>query len=83
MRILHLIRRADDQLALEVAGQGGPHDTIVLIQDGVRAAVAGTAGAIYASADDARARGLRSDYPLLDPPQIAQKILEHERMIVW
>ena len=87
MRVLHIIRRANDHLALEAAGQHGPEGTILLIQDGVRTIVSGTAsghaGPVYAAAEDVGARGIETDHELLSADQICRKIVEHERTIVW
>jgi hypothetical protein len=81
--ILHLIRRADDRLAFDAAGRCGTAGTVLLIQEGVRALVPGGVGTVYASADDARAHGVTPPCPVLTDAQMAQLIVEHDRIMVW
>ncbi len=83
MGMLHIIRRSNDPLALEAAGQSGRDGAVLLVQDGVRAAVPGTAGKIYAAADDLEARGVRTEYPSVTAAQMSELILQHERVVVW
>ncbi len=86
MPTLHVIRRADDLLAVDAAGHGDPRGTILLIHDGVRAVVPGSSSGrcpVYAAAHDVQARGVKTDYPLITTAEICRLIVEHERVIVW
>ena len=83
MAVLHLIRRTTDRLAFETAGRQGREATVLLIQDGVRAQAPEGLGAIYVSADDVQARGVKSAYPLVETAKICELIVGHERVFVW
>ncbi|MEW6324368.1 MAG: hypothetical protein AB1515_03170 [Nitrospirota bacterium] len=83
MATLHIIRRANDLLAIEAASQSGRNSAVLLIQDGVRASVPGPVGGVYASADDLAARGVQTDYPSVTVAQMSELILRHERVLVW
>jgi sulfur relay protein TusB/DsrH len=83
MSVLHLIRRPTDRLAFETAGRQGREATVLLIQDGVRAAAHEGPGAVYAAADDVQARGIKSAYPLVENTKICELIVGHERVFVW
>jgi sulfur relay protein TusB/DsrH len=83
MGVLHLIRRSTDRLAFETAGRQGGAATVLLIQDGVRAAAPEGVGAVYAAADDVQARGVKSTYPLVETAKICELIVGHERVFVW
>jgi len=83
MGVLHLIRRPNDRLAFETAGLQGRTATVLLIQDGVRAAAPEGVAAVYASADDVQARGVNTAYPVVDAARIGELIVGHERVLVW
>jgi sulfur transfer complex TusBCD TusB component (DsrH family) len=83
MSVLHLIRRPTDRLAFDTAVRQGREATVLLIQDGVRAAAPEGLGAVYASADDVRARGVNTAYPMVDAAKIGELIVGHERVLVW
>lgn len=83
MAVLHLIRRSTDRLAFETAVRQGRGATVLLIQDGVRAAAPEGLGAVYASAEDVQARGVKSTYPLVETAKICELIIDHERVFVW
>jgi len=83
MSVLHLIRRPTDRLAFETAVRQGREATVLLIQDGVRAAAPEGLGAVYASADDVQARGVKTAYPMVNAAKIGELIVGHERVLVW
>ena len=83
MGVLHLIRRPTDRLAFETAIRQGREATVLLIQDGVRAAAPEGVGAVYASADDVQARGVNTTCPMVDAAKIGELIVGHERVLVW
>ncbi len=83
MGVLHLIRRPNDRLAFEAAGRQGREATVLLIQDGVRAVAPEGVAAVYASADDVQARGVKTAYPLVGAVKISELIISHERIFVW
>lgn len=82
MGTLHIITDPNDRLPLKVAEQdGGSSTTILLLQDGVF--VQEQQGEVYACADDVRARGVVSPYPLVDYDGIVDLILRHDKVICW
>lgn len=86
MSVLHVIRRADDPLAVEAARHGDSQGAILLIHDGVRAVVSSPSAGrcpVYAAAHDVQARGVHTDYPLVTTAEICRLIVEHELVVVW
>ena len=83
MRTLHVIRRADDRLAFEAAGQSGGEAAVLLIQDGVRAAAPAAITSVYVSADDVTARGVATNYQQVTAVAMSELIVTHERVLVW
>ena len=84
MKILHIIRREEDNIIHEVID----HDravgdvSVLLIQDGVLSRFNAN-GEIFASINDVLARGINVQYELIDYPSMCQLIVEHDKVIVW
>lgn len=84
MRILHLIREMDDQRAIAtLKAQSEEHEvSVVLLHDAVLGA-SEMPGAIYACADDVRARNGNFSGELVDFDAIVRLIFEHDKVISW
>lgn len=84
MKVLHIIRREEDQLVREIIEQDMTvrDASILLIQDGVLSRFSDTAK-VFASVNDVEARGINVSYDLVDYPAICQLILEYDKVIVW
>ncbi len=84
MKTLHVIRKLDDLLPLELLNrdQERADDALLLIHDAVfhRGPLPQKA---FASAPDVAARGVISPLPILTDEEICQLIIEHDRTIVW
>lgn len=84
MKILHILKREEDQFVKEVI----EHDravkelSILLIQDGVLSKFREDKN-VFASVNDVEARGLNVKCNLVDYPAICKLIIEHGKVIVW
>ena len=84
MKTLHIIRNIDNKLAQEVISHecAKGYVSVLLIQDGVLSSLH-KPGDVYASVNDAEARGLNTSYKLVDYSSICQLILDHDKVVVW
>ena len=84
MKVLHIVRRADDARAIAIAAaQSVEHEvTVLLVQDGVGAAV-DQALKVVACREDMLERGGRATYPTLDYDAIVALIFANDRVITW
>lgn len=84
MKILHIIRREEDNLILEFIDHDRTEGevSILLIQDGVLSGFKSN-GEVFASINDVLARGINVQYKLIDYPSMCQLIVEHDKVIVW
>ncbi|MBI2369185.1 MAG: hypothetical protein HYV08_02925 [Deltaproteobacteria bacterium] len=84
MKILHVIRRPDDELPLSVArSQQDFHKVaVLLVQDGVLSHE-DPGCPVYLCAEDAEARGVGSGPPRVSYPEIVDLLFEHDKVICW
>ena len=84
MKILHILRREEDQLVREIIehDKTGKDVSVLLIQDGVLSKLR-EEDSVFASVNDVEARGLNVKCNLVDYPAICKLIIEHDKVIVW
>lgn len=85
MKILHLLRRLDDQRALATAraqAEAGHQTTLLLLHDAVLANPS-FPGPVFVVADDVAARGGLSKQQAVDYDAVVRLIVEHDRVISW
>ncbi len=84
MKILHILRREEDQLVREIIehDKTGENLSVLLIQDGVLSKLR-EEDSVFASVNDVEARGLHVNCNLVDYPAICKLIIEHDKVIVW
>ncbi len=84
MKILHIVRRAGDGYAAEIAArQGDEHDVAcLLLHDAVYAPPAPGVRACACAADVA-ARGVPSPAETVDYESIVRLIFDHDKVICW
>lgn len=85
MKILHILRKLDDQRALTTArAHALEHPTaILLIQDAVLTRIGDFPGPIYTCAEDVAARISIGKYQEVDYSRIVQLLFEHDKVITW
>ncbi|MGI5835769.1 MAG: hypothetical protein ACOX87_04665 [Chloroflexota bacterium] len=85
MKILHIIRKLDDQRALATARTHALEypTAILLIQDAVLTRIDDFPGAIYACAEDVAARTPIGGYDEMDYDRIVQLLFEYDKVISW
>lgn len=85
MKVLHIIRSKDDQLAQRFIDQIGHLDdseqTLLLIQDGVYMMPKGPR--VLVCAEDVLARGIETDVELVDYDRIVEMVFEADKVITW
>ena len=86
MKVLHIIRNADDPLAKriidEIEADNGSEQTLLLIQDGVYTNPQSSAR-VFACSDDVAARGVTTDIPLVEYDRIVEMVFESDKVITW
>lgn len=84
MKSLHIIRRADDRLAMEAIRSEARQSavTVLLLQDGVLSKE-DFPKETYAGEEDLAARGIESRHPAVDYSAIARLIAGHDRVVTW
>lgn len=92
LKILHIIREEGHELALSTAlaqatrgGQGVVQEVaLLLIHDAVLTNSDTLKGLkVFALKDDVEARGVRSEYPLLDYKGMLGLVFESDRVVTW
>lgn len=85
VKILHIIRSNDDQLAHQVIEEiqrtESAEQTLLMIQDGVYFRPQGLR--TFACSDDVHARGIETEAPLVNQDEIVEMIFEHDKVITW
>ncbi len=85
MRVLHIIRNNDDQLARRIIESIGNQDhsdqALLMVQDGVYMKP-GTLRA-FACAEDVRARGIETNLELVEYDRIVELIFEYDKVLTW
>lgn len=85
MKVLHIIRSNDDQLARRMIegmeNQNHSDHALLMIQDGVYM----RPGALraFACAEDVRARGIETNLELVEYARIVELIFEYDKVITW
>ena len=84
MKSLHIVRKADDRLAMEAIQNEERQRPValLLLQDGVLAK-GRFPDETYACQEDLTARGIESRYKPIDYDAIAQLIAEYDRVVTW
>lgn len=85
MKVLHIIRSNDDQLARRIIEDmenlNHSDHALLMIQDGVYMRP-GTLRA-FACAEDVRARGIETNLELVEYDRIVELIFEYDKVITW
>ena len=84
MSSLHIIRRSDDNFAVQAVRfeKTGGKVAVLFVQDAVSSDIADVAP-IYVSEPDLRARGMKSPHEAMDYEGMARLISEYDRVVVW
>ncbi len=86
MRILHIVKTKHDTLAFSIAKEQALSNdvSILLLHDAVLIDKGKLNGLkAFACKDDVLARGIETQYQLLDYPEIVNLIFDNEKVISW
>lgn len=84
MRILHIVKQIEDERAITMAkAHSRAHQVSVLLLHDAVLTVRDIPGAVYACADDVRARNVDVSRELVDYDTIVRLVFEHDKVISW
>lgn len=85
MRVLHILRSADDERALAMAtAHARDHETaLILLNGAVDAELGDFPGAVYACLDSAGPASHSTGRTIVGYDEVVRLIFAHDRVVVW